>query len=340
MSELTQNPVSPASLEPDSPESVSPKQDSPASDELFDCVIVGAGPAGLTGLEYLARFHRRAVVLGAKGPTPRLLYIDRTYNLPGYPNGVAGAAILARLREQAQEYGGIVREETATDIDGRDGAFAVKLSSGETLRARKIVLAMGIRDREPDIAGAHRHIGYFLRYCPVCDGYEHTDKQMGIIGSGESVARHALFLRTFSSHITVLLHGEKAESLGKYRQKLDQSGIRVLEARIGNIIETHDPSQQDPQLEYSGHGVCLEGGEEVALDVLYGALGCNVNLDCAQNLALKLDEDGYVVTDIHQQTCVEGVYAAGDLVSQINQISVAMGQATVAAVRIHNELDE
>jgi thioredoxin reductase (NADPH) len=311
-----------------------------SDDTLFDCVIVGAGPAGLTSLEYLARFHRSAVVLGAQGPPPRLLWIDRTYNLPGYPNGVAGAAILARLREQAEEYGGTIRGETAVDIKGQSGSFRVELSNGEMLCARRIILAMGIRDREPDISGIRRHIGHFMRYCPVCDGYEHTDKQLGLIGSGESVARHALFLRTFSPHITILLHGAEASSLGRYTDKLRNLRIGVREARISHIIETQDPSEKDPQLEYTGRGVCLEGGEEIPLDVLYGALGCNVNLDAALNLGLQLDEDGYVVTDIHQQTSVAGVYAAGDLVSQINQISVAFGQATIAAVRIHNELDD
>lgn len=308
--------------------------------DIYDCVIVGAGPGGLTALEYLARFHRRAVALGAKGPTPRLAWIDRTYNLPGYPQGISGTVMLARLREQAEEYGGEVRDEIATRIDGDDDNFCVTLSSHETLRARKVILAMGIRDREPDIANVKRHIGYFLRYCPVCDGYEHTDKKLGIIGSGESVARHALFLRTFSSHITIFLHGENENSLGRYRARLEREGIRVVQSRISRIVETHNPDEQDPQLEYVGRGVCLESGDEVELDVLYGALGCNVNLDCVHHLDLRLDEDGYIVTDTEQKTSVEGVYAVGDLVSQINQISVAMGQATIAAVRIHNALDD
>lgn len=310
------------------------------SGAIYDCVIVGAGPGGLTALEYLARFHRRAVVLGAKGPTPRLAWIDRTYNLPGYPQGISGTAMLKRLREQAEEYGGEVRDEIATRLDGQDGDFRVTLSNDEVLRTRKVILAMGIRDREPDIAGIKRHVGYFVRYCPVCDGYEHTDKKLGIVGSGESVARHALFLRTFSSHITILLHGEDEYSLGRYRARMEREGIRVVQPRIANIVETHSPDEQDPQLEYTGRGVCLEDGEEIELDVLYGALGCNVNLDCVRHLGLNLDEDGYVITDTEQETSIQGLHAAGDMVSQINQISVAMGQATIAAVRIHNALND
>jgi thioredoxin reductase (NADPH) len=319
------------------------RENAPPNDDrndVYDCVIIGAGPGGLTALEYLARFHRRAVALGAKGPTPRLAWIDRTYNLPGYPQGIGGVAMLKRLREQAEEYGGEVRDEIASRIDGDDDNFCVTLSNHQTLRARKVILAMGVRDREPEIAGIKRHVGYFLRYCPVCDGYEHTDKKLGIIGSGESVARHALFLRTFSSNITILLHGEKEDSLGRYRARLEREGIGVVQSRISHIVETHNPDEQDPQLEYVGRGVCLESGEEVEIDVLYGALGCNVNLDCVHHLNLKLDEDGYITTDTEQKTSVEGIYAVGDLVSQINQISVAMGQATIAAVRIHNALDD
>ncbi len=302
----------------------------------FDCVIIGAGPAGLTALEYLARFHRSAVALGANGPRPRLLWIDRTYNLPGYPEGVNGRVLHNRLRAQAEEMGGQVRDETATKVEGKDGDWTIHLSDKSKLRARKIILAMGVRDRVPDIPDVEKHIGHFLRYCPVCDGYEHTGKKLGIIGSGGSVARHALFLETFSNDITIFLHGKSPNTLGRYRSLLKQKGIAVEPARIAKIIE----SRADPVSDYVGSGVCLEDGGERELSVLYGALGCDLHLDSVNHLNFKLDEDGYIITNIHQETSVPGIYAAGDLVSQINQISVAFGQATIAAVRIHNTLDD
>jgi thioredoxin reductase (NADPH) len=305
-----------------------------------DCVIIGAGPAGLTAAEYLARFHRRVVTLGVGGPTPRLLSIDRTYNLPGYPSGVPGAVLLARLREQAEAMGALLREETATCIEGQDGDFLVHLSDGGWLRAKKIVLAMGVHDRHPDIPGIKPHIGKFVRYCPVCDGYEHSGKHLGILGSGGPVARHALFLETFSNHITIFLHGKSAETLGAYRQTLKDRGIEVFESRVARIIEETNDAQADDESPYKGSGVCLEDGTEHPLAVLYSALGCDLHLDPVKPLGLNLDEDGYILTDCNQQTNAPGVYAAGDLVSQINQISVAFGQATIAAVHIHNALDD
>ncbi len=302
----------------------------------LDCVILGAGPAGLTALTYLARFHRRAVALGASGPRPRLLLIDRSYNLPGYPEGIAGAALLRRLREQAEEMGGQLLDTTARRVDGERGAFTVQLDAGEPLRARSVLLAMGVRDREPDIPGIGRHAGHFLRYCPVCDGFEHTGKQLGILGSGPSVARHALFLRTFSDRIAVFLHGESPEGLGRYAGMLGRRGIAVHAPCVVKVMEAGD----SPETDYAGRGVCLADGSEHPLDVLYGALGCHVNLEPVRHLGLKQDDEGYVLVDINQQTSVPGIYAAGDLVSDINQISVAFGHAAVAAIRIHNCLDD
>src|SRR5687768_6894887 len=112
--------------------------------ELFDCVILGAGPAGLAALTYLARFHRRAVALGAAGPRARLLLIDRSYNLPGYPEGIPGAVLLRRLREQAEENGGQVLDAVARRVDGQQGEFTVHLAGGPPLRAQSVLLAMGV----------------------------------------------------------------------------------------------------------------------------------------------------------------------------------------------------
>lgn len=306
------------------------------TEAIFDCAILGAGPAGLTALTYLARFHRRAIVIGSDLRRPRLLLIDRSYNLPGFPAGVPGAVLIRRLYEQAEEMGGEFCDTLARRVEGENGNFTVHLEDGPPLRARKIILAMGVRDREPDIPDISRHAGHFLRYCPVCDGFEHTDNHLGILGSGPSVARHALFLRTFSEHISVFLHGESPATLGRYAEKLARQGIAVHEPRIIKVMEEHSDSES----EYSGCGVCLEDGSEHPLGVLYGALGCNVNLDPVQHLDLKLDDDGYIVTDIVQETSVPGIYAAGDICSQINQISVAFGQAAIAAVNLHNALDD
>lgn len=300
----------------------------------LDCIILGAGPAGLTALEYLARFHRNVLALGSAGPRPRLTLIERTYNLPGHPTGINGTDLLRRLREQASEMGGEVLPATATRVEGADGDFQIQTSARQLLRARKIILATGVRDREPDIPGIGPHVGQFLRYCPVCDGYEHTDQRLGIVGLGPAVARHALFLRTFSENITVFLHGAPVDCLEQNQEILERRGIVVKTARITGVLTA------DNSTPHEGCGVTLEGGEEIPLDVLYSAFGCHVNLEPVHPLGLKCDDEGYIITDCRQRTNVPGMYAAGDVVSQFNQICIAFGQGAVAAIDVHNALDQ
>jgi thioredoxin reductase (NADPH) len=310
-----------------------------ASTERLDCVVIGAGPAGLTAAEYLARFHRRVVVLGLRGTKPRLLLIDRTHNLPGYPGGISGRELQERLLTQAREMGAVLCDETAQHVEGENGAFTIHLSDGSQMCARKIVLAMGVRDRHPDIDNIEPHIGHFIRYCPVCDGYEHTGQHLGILGSGGSVARHALFLKTFSNRITIFLHGKSSETLGNYRSKLEENGIDVFESRVVKIIEK-SPGEGRSLSDHVGCGVGLEDGTQHPLSVLYSALGCDLPLQPVDHIGLDLDEDGYIKVNTNQETSVPGIYAAGDLVSQINQLTVAFGQASIAAVSLHNSLDD
>jgi thioredoxin reductase (NADPH) len=302
------------------------------SSEPYDCVILGAGPAGLTALTYLARFHRRVVALGTSAPGSRTLLIDRSHNLPGYPGGVSGPVLLKRLCEQAEKAGGEVRTQRALRVEGSDGAFRIRVDGDAPLPAKKVILATGVLDRQPDIPDLHRHAGEFIRYCPICDGYEHTGQRLGILGAGEEVARHALFLRTFSEDVSVFLHGAPRESLGRREAALADRRIPVYEPRITCILGEGSRSR--------GAGVLLEDGSEHPLDVLYTALGCDTNVEPVRDLGVCLDEEGYVQTDRAGETSVRGIYAAGDLVSNINQISVAFGQAAVAAVQLHNALDD
>jgi thioredoxin reductase (NADPH) len=303
------------------------------ADSHYDCIILGAGPAGLTALTYLARFHRRAVALGAKGPRPRVTLIERSYNLPGYPDGITGADLVRNLSEQATECGGEIRNTVAESVTGEYGAFRIRCGDGSELFGPTVLLAMGVTDRQPDIPGIERHLGRFLRYCPICDGYEHTDTRLGVLGSGETVGRHALFLRTFSDDIAVFLHGEPRDCLGSTQRRLEQCGIQVFEPRVECVLEKPGANGA-----IEGVGLRLADGSEHPLSVLYGALGCDVNLEPVRRLNLKLDCDGYIIADMNGETSVSGIYAAGDISSDVSQISVAFGEAATAAIRIHNRL--
>ena len=160
-----------------------------------EVLIVGAGPAGLTAATYLARFLRRVLV--ADAGSPRACWIPLSHNMPGFPAGITGDAILSRMREQAEEYGAVIEPgavERLTPVEG--GGFIAQLN-GRQVRVRAVLLATGVIDHHPDLPGVENAIARALvRICPICDGYEARDKAVAVIGDGDMGVREAAFLRT------------------------------------------------------------------------------------------------------------------------------------------------
>ncbi|HXA37385.1 MAG TPA: NAD(P)/FAD-dependent oxidoreductase [Phenylobacterium sp.] len=267
-----------------------------------DAIVVGAGPAGLTAAIYLARFRRRVVVLGA-GPS-RASWIPESHNTPGFPHGVGGPEFLARLCEQALQFGVDIREAHVEALSPSREGFEVS-GSDIAVRAPTVLLATGVLDRMPDFPGieaaVHRSL---VRMCPICDAYEAIDKRIAILGDDGRAEREAAFLRTYSDRVTVI---------GTADGQLDFAEDAVLWSRP-------------------------DGAAARTFDHLYLALGCEAQSALAVACGAKRDEAGALVVDAHQMTSVEGLYAAGDLVRGLNQIAVATGEAAIAATAMHNRL--
>ncbi|WP_298123243.1 NAD(P)/FAD-dependent oxidoreductase [Brevundimonas sp.] len=288
-----------------------------------DALIVGAGPAGLTAATYLARFHRSVVL--ADGGDPRAAWIPLSHNMPGFPAGISGDDILARLREQAQEYGARILTGRVERIRREGDHFAVERDQG-TVRARAVLLATGVVDHHPDLPGVERAIERALvRICPICDGYEATDKAVAVLGRSDMGAREAAFLRTYSDRVT-LIHTGPVEALTQ-RAALAALGIDVVDTAISRV-----------RLENDRVTALSWGGEDRAFDLVYSALGTTPNTELARSLGARLADDGRLDVDLHQRTSIPGLWAAGDVVRGLNQIAVATAEAAVASTDIHNAL--
>ncbi len=288
-----------------------------------DVLIVGAGPAGLTAAVYLTRFRRRVLV--ANGGDPRASWIPLSHNMPGFPKGITGDAILGRLREQAEEYGAAI-EAGRVEALTRDGDVFCATINGRQVAARAVLLATGVVDHHPDLPGVERAIQRALvRICPICDGYEATDKSVAIIGEDDKGGREAAYLRTYSERVT-LVHIGPREKL-TCQAELERLGVQLVCAPLENV-------------ELEGDRVTALGwdGGHHAFDLVYSALGTSPNAELAQGLGARLGEDGRLFVDAHQMTSVEGLYAAGDVVRGLNQIAVATAEAAVAGTDIHNRL--
>jgi len=299
----------------------------PMTDDAADpeVLVIGAGPAGLTAATYLGRFLRRVLV--ADAGEPRACWIPVSHNMPGFPAGITGGAILSRLRDQAEEYGAVI-EPGAVETLRRDGDGFVARLNGRDLRVRAVLLATGVMDHHPDLPGVENAIRRSLvRICPICDGYEARDKAVAVIGHDDKGVREAAFLRTYSDRVT-LIHIGAPDALTD-RAALGRLGITLVETAIENV-------------EIEGDRVTALGwgGAFKTFDMVYSALGTSPNASLAETLGAETGGDGRLVVDPHQLTTVPGLYAAGDVVRGLNQIAVATAEAAIAATAVHNALRE
>jgi thioredoxin reductase (NADPH) len=293
----------------------------------WEVLVIGAGPAGLTAACYLARYRRRVLVVHDQ--TSRALRIPLTHNAPGFPGGVVGADLVGRMQEQAELYGAIVKFDRIVSLRRTAEGFAVHGDLAYV--ARSVILATGARLNQVDLpAKIHEdamNLGC-LRYCPVCDGYEATGKAVAVIGSSARGAREALFLREYTNNITLV--PQKTVSLtDDQRAELQSAGVRVLDQAVRSL----EPMPQ-------GMRVTLATGDTLTFDVLYPALGRVPRAELARQLGLVLAEDGCLPGDAHERSPEPGLFAAGDVVEGLDQISVAVGHGAIAATRAHNFLRE
>ena len=296
------------------------------SDEpCYDCLVIGGGPAGLTAAIYLTRYHLSLKVVDAGKSRAGL--IPCTHNHAGYPDGISGKELIGRMKTQAQKYGASIVTGRVTRIDPIEGGFRADWGEGSVV-ARTVLLATGVTNRRPDMdqdlhdEALQRGL---IRYCPVCDGYEVTDKRIGVIGSGGHGVAEAVFLRGFTEDIT-LIAPDKAHALSEDdRAKLAEFGIRTVDGPCQAVAAHDDCIVVDTA---DGH---------YAFDSVYPALGSDKHTELAGQLGAAL-MDGNIVVDGHQRSSVAGVYAAGDVVLGLDQISHAMGEGGVAATTIRNDL--
>ena len=295
---------------------------SDGGDTLLDCIVIGAGPAGLTAATYLERYHRDIVVLDAGASRAR--WIPTTHNCPGFPFGVGGVQLLEKLRTQACTYGATIVSVRVDKLEREDHGFVAH--AGERhWRARCVLLATGIVDSMPPVDDLEDAIAQgVVRLCAICDGYEASDERIGVYGPLDSALRHALFLRTFSRQVSVIL------SQPGVAGRNDLAAARAARVKLLPVARTLQREGKSCRVSFAQH-------DDVVFDTIYPVLGEVVQSELATALGARA-EDGALRVDDTQQTSVDGLYAIGDVVLGLNQISVAVGHAAIAATAIHNRL--
>jgi len=298
------------------------------NDVPIDCLIVGAGPAGLTAAIYLSRFYLKTRLVDAGNS--RAAMIPRTHNHAGFPGGIPGLELLARMREQAAEFGAHVTDGLVEKLERSEDSLVAHLGT-ERIAARTVLLATGVVNNRPKISPEIHDEAVrrgLLRYCPICDGFEVTDQRVAVLGTRDHGANEAVFVRMYTRDVTLISPDAAHDLSDGERRRLKEIGIAMID---GPCMPLHID------------GGCLivptpEG--ELRFDSCYPALGSVIRSELAIELGAAATGDGCLKVDMHQRTSIPGLYAAGDVAKGLDQISHAMGEAGVAATTIRNDLAE
>ncbi|HEX8216792.1 MAG TPA: NAD(P)/FAD-dependent oxidoreductase [Allosphingosinicella sp.] len=291
----------------------------------YDCLVIGGGPAGLTAAIYLTRFHLSLKVVDSD--ESRAAWIPSSHNHAGYPDGINGKELLELMRTQARKYGASIVTGRVTRLDRIEGGFRAEWGEG-SVTARAVLLATGVRNRRPpmDLELHDEALARgLIRYCPICDGYEVTDKKVGVIGDGTHGVAEAVFIRSYTTDVTLIAPDTAHRLSDEDKKRLEEYGI---------------PAVDGPCHAVAAHENCIvvdTADGHHTFDSVYPALGSDIRNELALQLGCALKDDNIQV-DSHQRTSVPGVFAAGDVVLGLDQISHAMGEGGVAATTIRNDL--
>lgn len=295
---------------------------------MYDCIVIGGGPAGLTAAIYLARFRRSVLVIN-KGHS-RMTNAPRIKNLIGYAEGISGNALLRRLKRQARLYSLEVLKGEAI-ISKKRGLFEV--NAGEkTYSAKFVVVATGIRDKQPSGINWRELCHYgLLKYCPVCDGFEQTNKKIAVLINSNAGFKKVIFISQFSKKIIAVVTKDIVVS-SQAKNKMRRMGIKIAKGKLVQL-------KQHPLRKTLV--VKLEHVPAFEVHMAYVELGSNVAASAFKQLrGLCRLQNGRLKTNRHQETSVKRLYAAGDCTNSLAQVSVAAAEGAIAATDIHNQLNK
>lgn len=276
---------------------------------MFDVIVIGQGPAGISAAIYAVRSGAKTLVIGhGRSALLKAAKVDNYYGA----GSVSGRELHDRAVRQFAELGGESLEAEVTSIEpkGPGAGFLVE-TERESYEGRTVVLAAGKTRAGAKLDGLERLEGRGVSHCAICDGFFFRGKRLGVLGGGNYAAAEAAHLLNIASELTIFTNGRELTASGELPCKADTRKIRELRG------------------EQKLTGLAMEDGEEFELDGLFVAVGTASALSFAQKLGLKT-ADGNIVVDKNGMTSLEGIFAAGDCIGGLNQISTAVGEGAIA----------
>lgn len=308
----------------------------------YDVIVVGGGPAGLTAALYTARDGFSTLVIDRAGLGGQAAITERLDNYPGFPEGVSGGEFADRLVQQVKRFGvETIAAQKVVGIRGDGDYRIVSTEDGNEYSAMSVLIATGSRYKRPDIPGEARLIGSSVHYCATCDGPFYRDKELVVIGGGDSAVEEGLFLTNFASHVTLLVRGDHVRAtqlaLADFEQHRKAGRIDALyNTEVVEFIGRSKLKEMKVRNRLTGHVTTLT---PVPAGV-FVFIGLSPNTEFLDS-SIERDKSGFIVTSKTLETSMPGVFAAGDVrADSTHQAASAAGEGATAALMIRSYLHE
>lgn len=291
---------------------------------MFDVIIIGGGPAGLSAALVLARCRRRLLLCDAGQPRNA-----RSDALHGFftRDGIPPLELLRLGREELRGYGVEPRETTVTELTHRGDFFEAMLDDGQKVRSRMALIATGVRDSLPAIPGLEECYGVSVHHCPYCDGWEHRDETIAVIAESSSGAGLALSLKTWTPHVVLCTNGRRGIRV-RERQQLSREGVDVRTEKIVRL------DRDGPRV----RALVFSDGSSARCDAIFFSGRQNQQCQLAARLGCAMNNRGVVKTGNLGQTHLPGLFVVGDASRDVQFVIVAAAEGAKAAVAINKAL--
>ena len=301
------------------------------NDEVFDLLIVGGGPAGLTAAIYASRMEMRVLLLESTVPGGRAVEAPIVENFPGFPEGIRGIELVENMIKQAEKYGASIRyPEAVVDVNVQETIKTVNTQDNR-YKALTILLATGTQRKKLLVPGETEFLGRGVSYCPLCDGPFFKGGVTAVIGSSDEALEDALRLSNLSKKVFVITEKTEFEADRKLIDNcVEKENIEILKATVKSI--TGDNEVESIIISDSHDD---EKTKEVVVDGVFISLGRVPMTNLVKNAGITVDTNGCIEVDRKQTTNIQGVYAAGDCTCGGMQIVTAVGEGAMAAIQIY-----
>lgn len=301
-----------------------------------EVIIIGSGPAGLTAALYMARAETNPLVISGNQLGGQISITNEVENYPGFPEGTTGPELVDLMQKHAEHFGARVVIDEVTEVDFTDGPPFKVTTHAEEYEAHSVIVTVGASPKRLGIPGEEQFIGRGVSFCATCDGFFFRDKQVLVVGGGDSAMEEGIFLTKFADRVRVihrrdeLRAGETLKKRAFANDKIEFVWDTVLEEIAGN-------GKVEKVL---ARNVKSNETEELDTDGVFIFIGHYPNSDLFKG-QLEMDEAGYLITDERKMTSVPGVFAAGEIQDPVfRQISTSVGQGAAAAMMAERWLEQ